>query len=171
MTRFEINKKGKDEFKLKLAKGFANIIDRGFQVSQEHAQEDIGVLIESGFINVYPKDNNNFEFYYGYTAPHSLYVEFGTRPHWAPPHPIYEWCRRRLQKSGRRLEDTTDTAEYLFGIAFGRIRKRLSAAERTFKAIYKVIGVKGTAPHPFMRPSFEVINNEWPELFKEGYNA
>lgn len=166
MSKFIPNRKGMEKLKQMIGRKFTNVIDRGFQVSQERASEheDTGDLIKSGFTYCYPADTDKWVFYYGYTAPHAPYLEYGSKPHWAPPVPIYQWVRRQLGKSGKNIED----AEYLFGIAFGRIRKRLSAAEKSFAAIYKVIGVKGTAPHPFMRPSFEVMIAEFSELMRSG---
>lgn len=89
----------------------------------------------------------------GYTAPHAKPVEFGSRPHWAPPFPVYDWCRRKLGLAGRVLSEM-DT-DLLFAIAFGR-RKAKTPAERAFSAIYKKIGVKGTEAQPFLRPAVEM---------------
>ena len=166
MSRFVPSRKGMKQAKEMLGRKFTNVIDRGYQVSQERASEheDKGDLIKSGYTYCYPADTNKWVFYYGYTAPHAPYLEYGSKPHWAPPVPIYQWVRRQLGKSGRDITD----AEYLFGIAFGKIRKRLTAAEKSFAAIYKVIGVKGTQAHPYARPGFEVMISEFSTLVKEG---
>ena len=108
-------------------------------------------------------------FYYGYTAPHAPPVEFGTGPHWAPPVPIYEWCRRQLQKSGRKMDNTQEDIEHLFSLLSSKRNKRLSAAEKAFIGVYKKIGTQGTEEHPFMRPSIEVIQVEGLSLIQEGY--
>ena len=161
--RFEQDDKGMEALRQRVADICSEIVERGFQVSQESCPEDEGTLIASGEVHI---DRENMEFNYYYTAPHAPFVEFGTAPHWAPPWPIYEWCRRRLQLSGKRLDDTDETADYLFKLAFGRIRKRLSEAERAFIGIYRKIGIDGTDPHPFMRPSVEVLIAEYPEIVR-----
>lgn len=89
----------------------------------------------------------------GYTAPHAKPVEFGSRPHWAPPFPVYDWCRRKLGKFGKVYSEVD--SELLFAIAFGK-RKARTAAEKAFAAIYRKIGIKGTEAKPFLRPAVEL---------------
>lgn len=161
--RIEVHEEAMKQFKEMLAGAMGDVTDRGFQVSQERCPEDKAFLIESGFTEI---DEENMIFYFGYTAPYAPPVEWGSRPHWAPPVPIYEWVRRQLQKSGKKRNQTQEDVEYLFGIAFGRIKKRLSEAEKAFKAIYIDIGVNGTDEHPFMRPGLEVMLAEGPGILR-----
>lgn len=161
MSRVEIDRKGMNAFKNLLGTAVGDVVEKGFEISQDLCKEDTGLLIESGVKVI---DVDNWKFWYGYTAPHAPHVEFGTAPHWAPPLPIYLWVRRQLSKSGQRYNE--GDIDFLFALAFGKVRKRLSAAERAFISIYKSIGVNGTEPHPFMRPSLEVIQVEGMEIIK-----
>jgi len=51
-----------------------------------------GTLISSDFIEETPKPSVKL----GYKAPHAIYVEYGTRPHYPPFKPIYEWVKGKL---------------------------------------------------------------------------
>lgn len=170
VTKIKWHPKGEEALKNKIGKAIGDVVEYGFQVSQDRAAEteDTGALIESGIKVIEPRELN---FWYGYTAPHAVFVEFGTDPHWPPPVPIYEWCRRRLQKTGRRLDDTNGNAEYLFLLLSGKVRKRLSEAEKTFKGVYRHIGMNGTEPHPYMRPSLEAMIAEGNEILKRGLST
>lgn len=64
---------------------------------------------------------------WGYTAPHALPVEFGSRPHWAPIEPLKGWARRVLGD---------ESAAY---------------------AVRQKIADRGTEPHPFVRPGILVM--------------
>jgi len=166
--KFVPKKDGMDKFKKKIGQGFTDLIDFGIQISQEYLapHEHYGTL--SGSV-VRVVDTTNFVFYFGYSAPHAPNLEFGSEPHWAPPVEIYEWVRMRLGKSGKHLEPSDSNAEYLFAIAFSKIKKRLSQAELTFKSIYKSIGVKGTMPHPYMRPTLKRMRTDGLQIIKAGY--
>jgi len=57
-------------------------------------------------------------------APHAIYIEYGTLPHWAPIAPLKAWARRKLGDEG---------AAY---------------------AVQRKIAEKGTKAKPFMEPAF-----------------
>jgi HK97 gp10 family phage protein len=63
------------------------------------------------------------------TAPYSVFVEYGTFPHWAPIAPLKEWCRIKL------------------------------GDESLAYAVQKKIAVKGTPAQPFMEPAMESTLN------------
>ena len=99
----------------------------------------------------------------GFTAKHARPVEFGSKPHWPPPVPIYEWCRRKLGESGRPMTETDENTQLLFRIAFPRGRslgRRMSNAEKAFRGVYRKIGTKGTEPQPFLRIGSEKAKAE-----------
>jgi hypothetical protein len=136
-----------------------DIIDLVFQKSQEliaTGPYDKGTLLGSGFS--YHPDKLTARM--GYNAPHAKPVEFGSKPHWAPPFPVYDWCRRKLGLSG----PTELSAEHLFAVAFGRLKAR-SNAERAFAKIYKNIGVNGTPPQPYFRPGVELARPQVGKLY------
>ena len=98
----------------------------------------------------------------GFTAPYARALEFGSKPHWPPPVPIYEWVRRKLGESGVRMEETDENTQLLFRIAFSRkgIGRKLTNAERAFKSVYLKIGSWGTRPHPYFRTAMEKAKPE-----------
>lgn len=66
-------------------------------------------------------------------APHAIYIELGTRPHWPPIAPLAEWALRK------GIADDQDEAEE---IAF---------------AIAKQISVEGTIPRFFMKKAMQKL--------------
>jgi len=72
-------------------KRLEDAMSRGFSFSQEQAPEDRGTLRQSGFPPEWTSDGT---IRWGYTAPYSRPVEFGSEPHAAPIQPILEWAER-----------------------------------------------------------------------------
>jgi hypothetical protein len=105
----------------------------------------------------------------GYTAPYAKAVEFGSKPHWAPPDALYDWCRRKLGKNG----PVDVPVDRLFALAFGKAHPRYEA-ERTFIGVYRKIGTVGTEPQPYLRPGTERAAKEKTKFYikhlaKEGF--
>ncbi len=67
------------------------------RVTEKIADEstDTGQLLQS----VYWK-SSGLEGEVGATAAHAPYIEFGTKPHWPPFRPIYEWVWRKRHDLG-----------------------------------------------------------------------
>lgn len=105
----------------------------------------------------------------GFTAPYARAVEFGSVPHWPPPVPIYEWCRRKLVKTGVPMDNNDENTQLLFQIAFSRggIGRKLTNAEKAFKGIYLKIGSKGTDPHPYFRTAMEKAKPEVAKILRK----
>jgi len=72
-------------------KRLEDAMQKGFSFSQEQAPEDRGTLRQSGFP---PEWTSNGTIRFGYTAPYSRPMEYGTDPFWAPIRPLKEWAER-----------------------------------------------------------------------------
>lgn len=96
--------------------------DTGFGVSQERVPSDTSMLMFSG---VPPQWRSDGAIEWGYNAPHTRPVEYGSAPHYPPIEPLKNWARRVLGDEG---------AAY---------------------AVQQKIGKYGTPPRPFVRPGRE----------------
>lgn len=97
----------------------------GFNVSQNRVADNstaTGELLNSG---VPPHETADGAIVWGYTAPHAIYVERGTKPHWVPIEPLLRWARIVLGDEG---------AAY---------------------AVQRKIAVEGTDPQPFVFPGWK----------------
>lgn len=65
---------------------------------------------------------------------HSVYIEFGTRPHFPPIAPLLAWVKRKLHVSEKQ--------------AYGVARK-----------VQSNIGKRGTPPRPFLGNAFAVVRS------------
>ena len=64
----------------------------GYNWSMQQAPEDTGKLKQTSF----GPEFRGEDLVWGYTMGYSLFVEEGTRPHWAPIQPLKDWARRVL---------------------------------------------------------------------------
>jgi hypothetical protein len=94
----------------------------GFQESQRKVPKDTSELMLSGQP---PRELPDGSVVWGYTAPHALPVEYGSRPHFPPIEPLLGWARRVLGN---------ESAAY---------------------AVQQKIGKYGTQPQPYIRPGHE----------------
>ena len=69
-----------------------------------------------------PTEESDGSWFWAYDAPHTLPVEYGSRPHWAPLQALLDWGRRVL------------------------------GSEEAGKRVWYHIAHHGTQPHPFVRP-------------------
>ena len=87
--------KNEEEILKAMDRAMDDIIDSIFTKSQENIVEegavDRGTLLKSGNVN-----RKFLEKEIVYSAPHAVFVEFGTDPHMPPVDPIMEWARRKL---------------------------------------------------------------------------
>lgn len=77
-------------------------------------------------------------------APHAGFVEFGTKPHWAPLDPLVAWAGRKLREVMRKGQKRDDAAQ-----ALGR-RVQVKIAR---------YGTKG-------RHYFEMASHKFPEILQ-----
>jgi hypothetical protein len=91
----------------------------GFQKSQDLVPTDTSELLMSG---IPPYEDERGNIVWAYDAPHTLPVEYGSRPHWVPIEPLLGWARRVLGD---------ESAAY---------------------AVRQKIANVGTDPQPFVRP-------------------
>lgn len=75
-------------------------------------------------------------------APHAAFLEFGTRPHYPPIAPIFEWVMRRLRPAATEKRSAEQVG---WGIA---------------RAICEKIAANGTRPRYFMRKARQRIEND-----------
>lgn len=101
------------------------IADFIFTRSQENVAKlsDTGELLNSGYIKKGPLMR-----IIGYSAPHAMYIEYGTHPHMPPVDAIKAWASRKHIVSEKELE-------------------------RVAWAIAMKIKKDGTQPQPFLRPA------------------
>ena len=88
---------------------------------------DTGFLLRSGYIK---QISNGFEV--GYDAPHSAYINDGTKPHTPPRDVLVKWVKRKLGYSEKKAQQ----------IAF---------------LIQQKIRFYGTEPRPFMSKAIQDI--------------
>jgi hypothetical protein len=72
------------------------ILNEAKELLREHGSIDTHQLIGSTTdppFDWHPEFNG---IVVGFDAPHAEFVEFGSRPHWAPIGPLKEWARRKL---------------------------------------------------------------------------
>lgn len=69
-------------------------------------------------------------------APHAAFIEFGTKPHWAPLAPLKAWAERKLR-------------------AKFRPKDRAAAADRLAYAVQRKIAERGTEGRFFFRRASE----------------
>lgn len=67
------------------------------------------------------------------TAPHAVFMEFGTRPHWAPIGPLLAWAERK-ERGAIRSRKKRLASDEVKALAYGTQRK---------------IAERGTAPRGF----------------------
>lgn len=126
-TRVKKQTNGSAGLKEGISEALRDAADSGFERSQELiAQQsvDTGRLLQSG---VPPKLMADGSIQWGYLAPYSRYVEFGTEPHYPPIEPLKGWARRVLGD---------ESAAY---------------------AIQRKIAQEGTQAQPFFRPGVETM--------------
>lgn len=117
----------------------------GFQHSQLIVPKSSGELQNSG---IPPTEQPDGSIIWGYTAPHTLPVEFGSVPHWPPIEPLIKWARRNLTGGqGFGQQEITHWGS------------RSSDPESAAYAIQRKIAEEGTQPQPFVRPGFRVMKN------------
>ncbi len=102
------------------------------------------------------------------TRPYSAYVEFGTRPHWPPIRPLYEWVEKKLDIVDRA--NVFDEGDVLvrqrvirqFGTRRAAARwqpqrryDRFNAIMKIARAVQRAIGRRGTRPRYYMRRALE----------------
>jgi len=107
-----------------------------FAKSQEKIVEtkaiDTGFLLKSGFW----RKLGRLRYQVKYTAPYSVYLEFGTKPFFPPVEPIKKWVERKLRKHGKKAEETA-------------------------WAIAHKIAKYGISPRRFMRDSIDEVIREY----------
>jgi len=110
--------------KLKIAQYLAL---RMFSQSQENIVTmgitDQGLLLKSGSITMKPDGAEIV-----YAVDYAGYIEYGTKPHWAPFEPIKEWTKRKLGED-----------------------------EDVAKAIWIKIAREGTDPQPYARDAIKMV--------------
>lgn len=74
-------------------------------------------------------------------APHAVFVEFGTKPHWAPLPPLKAWAERKLR-------------------AKFKPKDRAAAAEQLARAVQRKIAARGTEGRYF----FARASERFPEI-------
>lgn len=97
----------------------------------------------------------------GYSAVYGPYVEYGTRPHWTPIKPIYDWLYRKRKDLGIKItskKKTTLKDGNTYNVSL------LSVAI----AIIKNIKKHGTKAKPFLRPAFYLVKSQLNEILKKG---
>lgn len=129
----EIEKK---EFEKVVDEMLTKIAIEIFKRSQENIRKfnaiDTGFLWRSGFVRI----DKILEKEVGYTAPYSVYVEFGSEPHYVPQKPIFEWVRRKLKITSKKKANS---------VAW---------------AIVKKISEEGVKPRPFLRKAIDEVKRE-----------
>lgn len=138
MNKLKINVSDRKKGEEKVNKLLGDIIDVGFQQSQEDVPVDIGMLQASGFVM-----HLHLRHFFGYSDPKAPWLEFGTEPHMPPHKPLWEWVMRN---------------KHYFGIS-GSGKKVEAETHRIARAIQWKIFHNGGEPRPFMRPAFEVMVN------------
>lgn len=106
-------------------------------------------------------------------APHAPFIEFGTRPHWAPLEALTEWVRRKGIVGKRRKSETRSEAAR----RGWETRRRRAAGlpdydEAEIQKVAKLIQYKiahhGTKPRHFMKKAYErAVERMRREVLKE----
>ena len=99
------------------------------RIEQEGLEMD-GTLKKSVTYRVW-REAERYLLEVGAYARHAPFIKLGTRPHWAPIEPLRYWVRKKLAVRPPALE----------GVA---------------RAVQHAIARKGTRPHPFAGPVFEL---------------
>ena len=131
----EIDKKSLAEAIDKILTQIAiDIFNRSQEKIIEFKAIDTGLLRRSGYVRV----DKFLEKEIGYSAPYSIYVEFGRGAGKQPPiEPIRKWVKRKL-----------------------KVRNEKEANKLSW-AIAKKIAKEGIKPRPFMRNAIEEVKEEW----------
>ncbi len=78
-----------------------------------------------------------------YSAQHSPFVEFGTKPHFPPFEPIFQWCRRKLGLTDKEAREAAHAIQWY---------------------VYH----HGTHAHPYLRPAIDKIKPYVQKIVDEG---
>jgi hypothetical protein len=105
------------------------------EIAIREAPIDMGLLRSSIFLHPNTRDSDTYTLEDG--VPYGIYMEYGTRPHWAPIKPLIEWAKRHGGDEG-------------FGYA---LRAKIAKV--------------GVDAHPFFRPAMDEVQEVWmPYYFK-----
>jgi hypothetical protein len=126
----KINEGVRREMMLNLDEAMDDIADAILERSQELVPVDEATLKHSGHVEREELDKKII-----YDAPHSPYIEFGTRPHWPPFKPVQEWVWRKRHDLGIKDKEVDE-------VAYQICRK---------------IATQGTEPQPYLRPAVDEI--------------
>lgn len=107
---------------------------------------DTGMLAKSLVVN----KEKEFEKVVAYEAPHSVYIEFGTRPHWTPIKPIYEWVMRQRSVLGVNPKTKIEARSPRMRAIMPTYYKEVMAPAT---AIIQTIAKEGSEAKPFLRPA------------------
>ncbi len=94
----------------------------------------------------------------GYGALYAPYICFGTSPHFPPLDVIYSWLWRKRNDLDLKFDKNKITK--LNGKVY------ISEILKVAWAIAKKMSEKGTEPHPFLRPSFNLGKSKSGEFLK-----
>lgn len=143
-----------------LDKGLNDTADLVADVSDSNVRNkdtgsfDTGLMAQSQYINKHEK----FDKEVGYTAPHSPFIEFGTRPHFPPVMRLYEWALRQRGKLG------LSTGEIIKTKNDGFVYKDIW---NFAWAISRHIDEEGSDPKPFFRPAIEEGRDKMNDFIKK----
>lgn len=137
-----------------------------FEKSQENLKSygavDTGTLMGSGFIEM----NHEYEWVVGYSAPYSIFVNYGTKGRMPPVEPILEWVKRNLAITGKGKQK-----QYELKARTGRrIRKAEDEQKKALSvawAVAKSIEKDGTEPRPFFTEAVEYTRGRMEDIFNE----
>lgn len=99
------------------------------ELAIRNAPVDLGMLRSS--INLKPNITNADKYILSDGVSYGVFMEYGTRPHWAPIKPLIEWAKRHGGDEG-------------FGYA-----------------LQQKIAKVGVSAHPFMRPALYEVQDIW----------
>lgn len=114
---------------------------------------DTGMLAKSLVVD----KEKEFEKVVAYEAPHSIFIEFGTKPHWSPIKPVYDWVYRQRSVLGispkTKVKAKSDRMRAVMPEYFKEIMEPTMA-------IIQTIAKDGMDEKPFLRPSINLAKIE-----------
>ena len=118
----------------------------GSQKSKHPGSFDTGMLAKSLTVN----KEKEFEKVVAYEAPHSVYIEFGTAPHWTPIKPKYEWVMRQRSVLGVNPHTKIEARSPRMKAIMPTYYKEVMAPTM---GIINKIHEEGSEAKPFLRPA------------------
>lgn len=139
----------------------ARIVVQAQEFLDHNGQRATSKLIGSGRTVVQPDNTVDAGFYTAYAE----YVEYGRRSGRMPP---VEAIEQNLIRKGRRVEKEGKSALKSASVFSGKSVTEL--AHESAWAIAKSIAKKGTKPHPFLKPAYDMYRPKIGQFMQQQIN-